>query len=318
MPLISVIIPCYNKSDVISVTIDSVLAQTYEDFEIIIIDDGSTDNSIEVINTYKDSRIRLIPQQNSGVSVTRNIGIKEAIGSWIAFLDADDWWHPNYLKVLVNNINSNPSVQFIGTQFYSLADKKGWKPNVWVNQPTQSTSRIITNLPKEWILGIPFFTSSVCIQKNILFKQSEPFKPRQSQGEDLDLWFRLAEQTSILNITQPLVVYRTEQTSSLSTEAFTTEEPYHIKSMQQRLNTNNIPTHLITSSKYFIAQDKLTRARLSAIEANRIKALQLIFEALFVIKTKRWWVSLIMALFASKKFIKKWMLKNSGRKELTN
>ena len=101
--LISVIIPLYNKEKTIVHTLSTVMSQTYKCFEVIVVNDGSSDDSVQLINdNFSDSRIRIISQENSGVSVARNKGVEEAKGDWIAFLDADDEWLPDYLSTLMN------------------------------------------------------------------------------------------------------------------------------------------------------------------------------------------------------------------------
>ena len=97
--LFSVIIPLYNKQDYITRTINSVLNQTYQNFEIIVVDDGSTDKSLSVVKTIKDKRIKVFSQKNLGVSNARNKGIKQSKGNYIAFLDADDEFLPRYLDL---------------------------------------------------------------------------------------------------------------------------------------------------------------------------------------------------------------------------
>lgn len=109
--MISIIIPLYNKATSIKRTIHSVLSQSYTDFELIIINDGSTDNSAEIVNKqFYDKRIRYIYQDNAGVSSARNRGIKEAIGEWILFLDADDILYPNALKILISKSVFNTNI----------------------------------------------------------------------------------------------------------------------------------------------------------------------------------------------------------------
>ena len=95
--MISVVIPLYNKERQIAHTLRSVFAQTFQDFEVVIVDDGSTDGSVAEVEKFTDSRIRLIRQVNAGVAAARNRGIEEAQGELIAFLDADDEWKPEYL-----------------------------------------------------------------------------------------------------------------------------------------------------------------------------------------------------------------------------
>ncbi len=117
--LISVVIPLYNKEKTIVHTLSTVMSQTYKCFEVIVVNDGSSDNSVQLINdNYSDSRIRIISQENSGVSVARNKGVEEAKGDWIAFLDADDEWLPDYLSTLMNALIKYPTAEMIGCSSY--------------------------------------------------------------------------------------------------------------------------------------------------------------------------------------------------------
>lgn len=117
--MISVIIPLYNKAHTIVNTLNTVLNQTYHDFEVVIVNDGSTDNGVEVIKqNFNDSRIRIINQKNAGVSAARNRGIQESRGKWISFLDADDEWMPNYLETVYQIIdNCDDDVMIITGRF---------------------------------------------------------------------------------------------------------------------------------------------------------------------------------------------------------
>ena len=101
MMKISVVIPLYNKQNCIRETLRSVLNQSYTDFEVLVVDDGSTDGSLEVVREFSDKRLRIIEKPNSGVSATRNAGIAAAANEWIAFLDADDIWTSFHLETLV-------------------------------------------------------------------------------------------------------------------------------------------------------------------------------------------------------------------------
>ncbi len=107
---VSVVVPTYNRADVLPRAIDSVLNQTYSDFELIIVDDGSTDNTRELIYGYKDSRIKYIPlEENRGVSVARNIGVESACGDYVLFVDSDDELLENAIEVLVEKLKNEPS-----------------------------------------------------------------------------------------------------------------------------------------------------------------------------------------------------------------
>jgi len=116
-PKISVVIPLYNKEASISKTIDSVLAQEFKDFEIVIVNDGSTDNSLQVLEEINDERIRLFSKENGGVSEARNYGVMHATGEWIFFLDADDDLYNNCLSVFYNLIQDYPEHKFFTANY---------------------------------------------------------------------------------------------------------------------------------------------------------------------------------------------------------
>ena len=108
--MISVVIPLYNKAHTIVNTLGSILGQTFDDFEVIIVNDGSTDNGVEVIQNYtQDSRIRIVEQKNQGVSVARNVGVKESKYNYISFLDGDDYWDEKYLENVFLAIKNYPN-----------------------------------------------------------------------------------------------------------------------------------------------------------------------------------------------------------------
>ena len=113
----SIVIPLYNKEKYIARAIKSVLAQTYQEFEIIVINDGCTDNSANEVAMFDDDRIKIINQVNAGVSAARNRGILEAKQSFIAFLDADDEWYPDYLESIANLQGAYPECQVFATSY---------------------------------------------------------------------------------------------------------------------------------------------------------------------------------------------------------
>ena len=117
--MISVVIPLYNKEASIAQSLKSVLSQEYDDFEVVIVDDGSTDGSVGVVEAMNDPRIRLIKQENGGPSKARNTGVKNAKGEWILFLDADDEMLPGALEYFAKNINKHNDTSFIFAPFYT-------------------------------------------------------------------------------------------------------------------------------------------------------------------------------------------------------
>lgn len=116
MDLVSVIIPTYNRGEIITKSLNSVLAQTFQDFELIVIDDGSTDNTYDMIKDL-DPRLKIIRQQNQGVGAARNTGIRASKGKYIAFLDSDDEWNPIYLEACISFLENHPDENVINTEF---------------------------------------------------------------------------------------------------------------------------------------------------------------------------------------------------------
>src|SRR6218665_1515018 len=116
--MFSIVIPLYNKEKWVTACINSILNQHFTDFELIIVDDGSTDKSLELVkNQFNDERIKIIRQKNAGVSVARNTGIAHASYKYIAFMDADDYWHPDYLKLNCDALLQNPKIDIIGSNY---------------------------------------------------------------------------------------------------------------------------------------------------------------------------------------------------------
>lgn len=189
---ISIIIPLYNKEHHIKRAIDSVLAQTYQDFELIIVDDGSTDNSKDVVRTYEDPRIRLIIQDNSGVSIARNRGVAASKYELIAFLDADDEWHNDFLKTVSELRKRFPEAAVWGTAYATTngVTMKCMHPSSVSTQTHGYLINIFQTFNNEGIQQ-PCNASSIMVCKKSFLKIGG-FMPSLVLLEDTDLLFRLA------------------------------------------------------------------------------------------------------------------------------
>ena len=187
MPLFSVIIPLYNKENFIEATLKSALNQTFTDFEIIIINDGSTDNSAEKVLQFTDDRIRLFNTENQGVSQARNFGIKKASGEMIAFLDADDFWYSTFLVNIASLIAKFP-------------DEKVFSSAIEVETRNKIFKATYSIPKRQEILKINFFdgshdqgaifTSSAVFEKSV-FEKVGNFDASLKTDEDTDLWIRI-------------------------------------------------------------------------------------------------------------------------------
>lgn len=187
----SVVIPLYNKSPYIARAVNSVLNQTFQDFEIIVVDDGSTDGGGEIAKNYPDSRIRYIYQENAGVSAARNQGVEKAKFEYIAFLDADDEWDNNCLEIFEHLIGKFVNYSFFGQSFRVVDALEGTHlPHSLCNIPL-NWEGVLTNYLEMASIDPPFSSSSVCIRKSVI-QEIGGFPGGVRLGEDLSLWFVLS------------------------------------------------------------------------------------------------------------------------------
>jgi len=190
--LVSVIIPLYNKEPYIARALNSILCQTFHDFEVIIVDDGSTDKGAEVVKGFNDPRIRFIQQENHGLSRARNRGVAEARGELIAFLDADDEWMPEHLEVLLRLQEKFPEAGAYTTAYLKIHPKSGIKNIQFHSIPEKPWEGLLPSYFKSAALGDPpISASTVGISKAILIKFGG-FNAEALLCEDMDLWGRIA------------------------------------------------------------------------------------------------------------------------------
>lgn len=190
MAFFSVIIPLFNKEKYIEATLKSVLNQNFEDFEVIIYDDGSTDNSLNIIEQIKDSRIIIRKQKNQGTSVARNNAINIAKGDFIALLDADDYWSPNHLIELKKIIKTFPKAGLYCNNYRIFYTPTISRPAKF-NFKYQTNCLIVDDFFKASIINCVAWTSSVCFSKET-FLDIGGFQPHLKTAQDLDLWIRFA------------------------------------------------------------------------------------------------------------------------------
>ncbi len=201
--MFSVVIPYYKKLQYIERCLDSVLDQTFTDYEVILVDDGSEDDLKKLISDKYSEKVKLISQKNQGVSAARNAGIANSSQQYIAFLDADDYWSPFYLEKNAEIINRENIVQIIGSHYSSIAEKV---------EQTDRTLRY-SQVENYFKIGIPntiFFTSATIVNRDF-FKNNKGFDTTLKYGEDLDIWFRaILEGGKVIFIENTLVYYSVE------------------------------------------------------------------------------------------------------------
>ncbi len=208
MPKVSVVIPTYNREDFISDTINSVLNQTYKDFEIIVVDDGSTDNTKQILERF-GSKIKLIEQENSERAISRNNGVKNSSGEYIAFLDSDDVWILDKLENQVNLLDSNLDAILVYGQSLRI-DEKGKKIKTAKRQLQGFSGDVFENL-----LMRNFIVSATPVIRREHFEKTIGFQTKYIPYEDWEFWLRFSLLGKFLFINRPLAYYRIHSAQSV-------------------------------------------------------------------------------------------------------
>lgn len=201
--MFSVIIPYYKKRKYIERCIDAVLAQAYQDFEIILVDDGSQDGVAQLIEEKYSEKVQLIQQENHGVSAARNKGIAAATHDYIAFLDADDYWSPFYLEKLTKIINQEKDIKIIGAHYTRNKSEVELKNN-------SLDYFKFENYFKAAVRNTFFLTSATVVNRDF-FEENWGFNSNLKRGEDIDVWLRaVASGGNAFYINNTLVYYSDE------------------------------------------------------------------------------------------------------------
>jgi len=215
---VAVVIPAYNAGRHIGRALDSVLAQTRPAEEIIVVDDGSTDDTAKVVRTYGE-KVRYIRQENTGAAGARNRGIKETKAEWIAFLDADDEWLPDKLELQLTHLQRNNDLVWTCGNFYQC----------WCNEERRQLARepglleqalgdkeISESYFSAYVSGVYAWTSTVMVKRKIL-EEAGLFQVGQLRGQDADLWFRIAYRWPRIGyVRAPLAIYHRGVANSIT------------------------------------------------------------------------------------------------------
>ncbi|MDP3464759.1 MAG: glycosyltransferase [Sulfuricurvum sp.] len=216
--MFSIVIPLYNKEQYVERTIHSILSQIYRDYEIVIVDDGSTDNSLSIVRSFDDPRIRIVQQKNAGVSAARNRGIAEARYDLIAFLDADDEWLPSHLEEISQLSNDFPECDVFVTN-YKIVDTQNQERipvNIDVVLPNQKRGIIENYFYSATRTAPPISSITISVRKKAL-EDIGGFPVGITLGEDLLTWARLACKYKIAYSNTITAIYHFHTFSTLST-----------------------------------------------------------------------------------------------------
>lgn len=202
----SVVIPLYNKEECIKKTLDSVLAQTINDFEIVVVDDGSNDNSAYIVQNFNNEKIRLIKQKNQGVSAARNTGISESQGQVVAFLDADDYWFPDFLATVERLFDEFPEASVACPNYQVAYDGRMVDPK-W--KSVDATKDSIVQDFYEMATGSFWVThsSTTAVKRAALDRMDHWFAVGETCYEDFDFWIRLCSREKVAHSCNVCAVY---------------------------------------------------------------------------------------------------------------
>jgi len=227
--LVSIVIPTYNRAELLKETIDSVLNQTYKNYEILICDDGSTDKTKDMVLSYNNPKIIYFYQSNHGCPApARNMGLKNAKGQYIAFLDSDDLWFPKKLEIQIAAFEKYPQILLIATNSVTIPPKKN--PSL-----SLSSEKIVSF--EELIHANIIMNSSVLMKQDVIQNIGLLDERLEIRGiEDFDYWLRLLQfqQKSVMILPEPLVKYR-EHSSNLTVNQKTgsSREDFYLKQHEQ-------------------------------------------------------------------------------------
>ena len=210
---VGVVIPLFDKERTILRSIQSVLEQTYQNFQIVVVDDGSTDDSLRIVKELSDKRITIHSQTNSGVSSARNCGANLLSTEWVCFLDGDDEYESNFLETIVAATKSHPDQQlvFLGTGYRSSSEK--------ADSAKSNQSTVVDFFEQFTGQATPICSSSVCVRREGFLAQGG-YSEAQSQFEDWGLYFTMAMSGKFACVPAQLAVYHEDERSGSNSHDF--------------------------------------------------------------------------------------------------
>lgn len=215
MPFFTVVIPLYNKQDYIADTLKTVFAQTFTNFEVIVVNDGSTDNGGTIVKTFNDDRLTYIETVNRGVSAARNTGIDAATGTLIAFLDADDYWLPGHLKELYDLYHQYPQSGILASRYFIKNPALNNYVKPVFKDIADDYKGIVPHLFGSSLNYRITWTSALAVPKSVL-SESCGFSEHVTHPEDIEMWIRIAIKYPVTIGNQYTAIYNYEVPGSLS------------------------------------------------------------------------------------------------------
>jgi glycosyltransferase involved in cell wall biosynthesis len=288
---ISVVIPLYNKSDYIQRAIESVLAQKVPVDEIIVVDDGSTDDGANVVNAMANEKIKLVKQRNQGVSIARNNGVEVSNNEYVLLLDADDIWLPHHTIEIAKLAEKFPDAGLLATA-YAFQTGSRIKPAKLRGVPKQ------TGLLCDYFLScikadLPVTASSVALKKSS-FNSIGKFPVGMKMGEDQLVWSRIAYQYDIAYSNNVSVYYDRDVEMSACKVNLITDLAPHIKDWSLDLRNGKVPEHLRLSLAKLLHFSALYCVKNNLILNNKYKARKILLNEKILNKDIYWYISVLL------------------------
>lgn len=303
--MFSVIMPAYNAEGFIDTALKSVLLQKYGDFELIVVDDGSKDNTKEKILKHKDERIKYIRQENSGVSAARNRGILESRGEFVCFLDSDDEWRPDHLETLCFLIERYGDCGMFLTG-YDLRLNNG--KLIHKSEQTLrgiSDEHFTSNNGFDVLIknGYFFNTNSVCCRKEV-FDKVGLFETGVRNGEDDDMWYRIFTYYPIAVSKKSTTVYDRSNCGATANRQ-EVSAPFFMSRVEGILKSSDVPQERKESILLWVERNKLSRVRQYILFGKKLKALKLLRSVSFKKSDKKKYLEALICMLIPSVLIRK-------------
>jgi glycosyltransferase involved in cell wall biosynthesis len=294
------VIPLFNKAKFVEQAVHSALGQEPRVSEVVVVDDGSTDDGAARVEAISDQRVVLIRQRNCGVSAARNRGIAEARTELVALLDADDWFLPGFSAAIHAMVMQYPQAMVFACAYWrkqahddAIADRTGS-----IRTVDSISSYLIEDFYRQWSRCAMFCASSVCIRRSALIDSQILFPVGEALGEDQDVWFRLAEKFPIAFCPERLSVYRVAVECSATFRSAGMGILPCYERLAERLTTGAIPPALRGGAHRLLASHLLNVARALAYAGRTEDARRLILDRRAV-RNPTYWVRCALQLLTA-------------------
>jgi glycosyltransferase involved in cell wall biosynthesis len=284
--MISIIIPLYNKELYVKKTIDSVLSQNYKAFELIIVNDGSLDDSLAIVEQFEDERIHVYSKINEGVSLARNFGVGHSNFEFIAFLDADDYWEANYLESMMSLIKKYPDANIYGSSFKIQSESKFILPQTGISSHFKHGYIDYISILDSNLNCSCLHTSAIIVKKKA-FDICGGFHPKLKSGEDVLLWISLCIYGKCAYVNENICIYNfdVDPANRAVFKVFKPEEFYifYFKELETKISLDRSQKRLLDRlrlknlRKHYILSNKETVEEINLIDSRNLGFLNSIY-----------------------------------------